>query len=147
MTRWLLISFVFYAFLSAMPCAAQFKELRFEVQGTDCISCNASLPERLKRIRGVESVVLEGNTAILKFTAENRVRFEQLRDMIEQDGTKVKSASLIAKGKREGDSFKVGTSLFALPAGTDLPADDIVIAAKVSDVHSNPMKLDQARAQ
>jgi cation transport ATPase len=140
MTRWILLLF-------ALPCVAQFKELRFEVQGTDCISCNASLPERLKRIRGVESVTLEGSTAVLKFAVENRVRFEQLRDMIEQDGTKVKSATLIAKGKHEGDAFKVGTTQFALPAGTNLPPDEIQIAAKVKEPHTNPIRLEDVRAQ
>ncbi len=140
MTPWIL-------FLFALPCAAQFKELRFEVQGTDCISCNASLPERLKRVRGVDAVTLEGSTAILKFAAENRVRFEQLRDMIEQDGTKVKSASLIAKGIHEGDTFKVGTTTFALPAGAALPNGEITIAGKVTETHSNPIRLEEARTQ
>ncbi len=139
MTRWLLILF-------ALPCFAQFKELRFEVQGTDCVSCNASLPERLKRIRGIESVHIEGNTVVMKFAAENRVRFEQIRDMIEQDGTKVKSASLVAKGKREGDVFQVGTTRFALPAGVGLP-EEAVITAAVGDVHSNPIKLSDSKVQ
>jgi len=145
MRQWILLT----AFLGcfAAPSFAQFKELRLEVQGTDCISCNASLPERLKRVRGVDSVALEGNTAVLKFAAENRVRFEQIRDMIEQDGTKVKAASFVAKGKHEGDTLKVGTSQFALPAGASLPPDEIVVSAKISDVHSNPVKLDEARAQ
>ena len=140
MSRWILLLF-------AIPCFAQFRELRFEVQGTECLSCNASLPERLKRIRGVESVILEGNTVSMKFAPENRVRFEQIRDMIEQDGTKVKTALFVAKGKHDGDSFKVGTTEFALPAGVNLPADEIVLRAKVPDPHRKPIPIGEAKLE
>lgn len=51
-------------------------------------------------MRGVESATVDSQHGVvkLKLAAENRVRLEQVRDSIEQDGTKAKSASVVANG-------------------------------------------------
>jgi len=89
------------ALLAAAPCAAQFVTMEFRFQGIGCASCMESLPERMKRLRGVESAAVDVQHGTLKLhlAVENRVRIEQVRDMIEQDGTKATSAAVEVKGE------------------------------------------------
>jgi copper chaperone CopZ len=89
------------------PASAQFREIDIRFEGIGCASCLESLPGRLKRMRGVESVKVDAQRSIveLRLAAENRVRLEQVRDAIEQDGTKAMSARVVVQGivEREGD--------------------------------------------
>ena len=84
----------------AVPSLAQFRSIEIAFQGTGCVSCAESLPERIKRIRGVESATVDVAQGVLKvaLAQENRVRIEQIRDMIEQDGTKAKTAIVKVQG-------------------------------------------------
>ena len=88
-------------FLLAATAMAQFRTMEITFQGTGCISCAESLPERIRRIRGVESATVDAEKGILKvaLAQENRVRIEQVRDMIEQDGTKTKGATVKVQGE------------------------------------------------
>jgi hypothetical protein len=88
------------ALLAAYPCAAQFLSIEVAFEGIGCASCVQTLPDRIKRLRGVESASVDAEHGILKLSLaeSNRVRLEQVRDMIEQDGTKAKKATVRVKG-------------------------------------------------
>jgi hypothetical protein len=87
------------AFLIALPLAAELHTLRVEFEPSGCASCLENLEARLKRMRGVETVKLEGGSAVEMRMAEgNRVRLEIVRDFIEQGAGKVKRMSLEATG-------------------------------------------------
>jgi hypothetical protein len=75
--------------------------MEIHFRGIGCVSCLDSLPARIQRIRGVESATVDAEHAVVKvqLAAQNRVRLEQMRDMIEQDGTKVTRASVRVKGE------------------------------------------------
>src|SRR4051794_19623604 len=83
------------------PCLAQFQSLEFTLEGIGCATCIESLPSRLTRLRGVESATIDAEHGIVKIqlAAENRVRLKQVRDMIEQDGTKATKAAVRVKGE------------------------------------------------
>jgi cation transport ATPase len=79
---------------------AEFRFVEFTLAGVDCAQCFESLPGRMKRTRGVESVELDTakSTVAVKLAAGNRVRIELLADAIRQDGTKIRQIRLEATG-------------------------------------------------
>jgi copper chaperone CopZ len=85
----------------ASPLSAQFRSIEITFEGIGCSSCMESLPGRLERLRGVESVKVDPQSAVVKIqlAEQNRVRLEQVRDMIEQDGTKARKAIVAVKGE------------------------------------------------
>ena len=85
----------------AFPCAAQFRSMEIYFQGIGCVSCVESLPSRVNRLRGIESAEVDAGKSLLKIqlAAQNRVRLEQVRDMVQQDGTKVTKAVVRVKGE------------------------------------------------
>ena len=79
------------ATLAAAACGfAQIHVLEMSFEGVNCLPCVESMPARAQRIRGVESAKVDAATGVLslQLSATNRVRVEQIRDMIQQDGTK-----------------------------------------------------------
>ena len=102
--------------LFAAPLAAQLRSADLTFEGINCASCVESLPARIQRMRGVESAKVDAAKGILsvKLAAENRVRLEQIRDAIEQDGTKARQATISAKGTLVEQA---GRWLFKLPNG------------------------------
>ena len=76
-------------FATACGCA-QIHLLEMSFEGVNCLPCVESMPARALRIRGVESAKVDAAKGILslQLAASNRVRVEQIRDMIQQDGTK-----------------------------------------------------------
>ena len=60
-----------------------------------------SLPARMQRLRGVDSATVDAQHGVLtiRLAEQNRIRLEQVRDMIEQDGTKTKTAAVTVKGE------------------------------------------------
>jgi hypothetical protein len=126
--------------VAVWPCLAQFQAMEIGFEGIGCASCLESLPARIQRMRGVESATVDAERGILKvqLAAENRVRVEQVRDMIEQDGTKAKKAAVQVKGELsqvEGRwvlrltgidaSYEVGGAVPASGAGTYVVTGDI----------------------
>jgi copper chaperone CopZ len=91
--RWLLL-------FIAWPALAQWDLIEIRFEGLNCASCLESLPERLKRVRGVETVHIDSGKGwiSLKLAPQNRVRIEQIRDFIEQDGTKALEAKVEGRG-------------------------------------------------
>ena len=83
--RWL--GFVLF-FVLAASCPAQFRTVEMTFQGVGCASCLESLPSRVQRLRGVESATVDAKAGVLtvKLAEQNRVRVEQIRDFVEQDG-------------------------------------------------------------
>ncbi len=102
--------------LFAAPLAAQLRSAELTFEGINCASCVESLPARIQRMRGVESAKVDAAKGILsvKLAAENRIRLEQIRDAIEQDGTKARQAAISAKGAL---FEQAGRWLFKLPNG------------------------------
>src|SRR5690242_13912748 len=110
--------------LLAAPACAQFRSMEIAFQGIDCASCMESLPSRLHRIRGVESASVDAHRGVLKvqLAEQNRVRLEQVRDMIEQDDTKVKSAAVTVRGELSQVDGKWVLQPPALPASYEVEA-------------------------
>jgi copper chaperone CopZ len=92
---------VLLSLVAAWPCLAQFQSMEIAFEGIGCASCVESLPARIQRMRGVESATVDAEHGTLKvqLAAQNRVRLEQVRDMIEQDGTKAKKAVVRVRGE------------------------------------------------
>ena len=101
---------------ATLPVMAQFRGVEIAFRGVGCESCVQSLPERLKRLRGVESAEADARagTVKLRLAARNQIRLEQLRDLIEQDGTRTAGAKVEVSGtvSRDGERWVLQ------PAGT-----------------------------
>lgn len=89
--------------LLALSASAQIHTIDMTFEGVGCVPCVESMPARAQRIRGVESAKVDAAKGILsvQLAATNRVRVEQIRDIIEQDGTKAKSAVVSVSGTLE----------------------------------------------
>jgi|GEM_PF-1958706 len=87
-------------FLFSAAAAAQFTSIEVRFRGVGCASCIESMPGRLQRLRGVEQVSVDATAGIVRIQLNeiNRVRIEQVRDTLEQDGTKTLSASVRVSG-------------------------------------------------
>lgn len=93
-------------------------------------------------MRGVDSVKLDaakGSLAIT-LTGQNRVRLEQVRDVLEQDGTKAKRASVTIRGTAAKSDSAWTLQSSALPApygleGTGLQAGESLIQGEVLALH------------
>ena len=90
-----------FGLFAALPCLAQFRSIEITFEGIGCVSCIESMPARIQRMRGVESATVDAQHGILKvqLAPANRVRLEQVRDAIEQDGTKAKTAAVQVQGE------------------------------------------------
>lgn len=95
--RWLLL------WVIALPVLGEFRTIAVRFEGIGCASCVESLPGRMKRMRGVETAEVDAGKGVLKLTLgeNNRVKVEQVRDAIEQDGTKARSAVVEVRGQME----------------------------------------------
>ena len=95
--RWLLL------WVIVLPVFGEFRTIAIRFDGIGCASCVESLPGRMKRMRGVESAEVDAGKGVLQLTLgeSNRVKVEQVRDAIEQDGTKARSATVEARGVLE----------------------------------------------
>lgn len=87
--------------LAAATAHAEMRTMTVEFVPSDCAVCTQSLPERLKRIRGVARAELAGGerpAVRIEFAAGNRVRPGRVRETIEQDGAKWVKAGVEASG-------------------------------------------------
>lgn len=105
-------------FLFAALSFAQLRSAELTFEGVNCAPCLESLPSRIQRLRGVESATVDAAKGVLtvKFAAANRVRLEQIRDTIEQDGTKVRRAVIAAAGGIREEPAASGKWILELPA-------------------------------
>ncbi len=109
---------IFGLFALSIPAIAQFRTIEIQFEGIGCASCIDSLPARVQRMRGVTSATIDAQKQILKveLAEANRVRVEQIRDAIEQDGTKTIRASVTVRGELSERDGKWVLALPGLPA-------------------------------
>lgn len=105
------------ALLTASPALAQLRSVELKFEGVNCAPCVESLPARIQRMRGVESASVDAAKGLLtiKFAPQNRVRLEQIRDTVQQDGTKAARALITAAGTLAEDSPGSGKWQLKLP--------------------------------
>ena len=110
--------------LTVLPSLAQFRSIEITFEGIGCASCMESLPARMQRLRGVESATVDVQHSVLKIrlAGQNRVRLEQVRDMIEQDGTKAKTAVVTVKGELSQMDGKWVLQPSSLPSAYEVEA-------------------------
>jgi copper chaperone CopZ len=85
---------------TTLAASAEFRRIDIDFEGTGCASCAESLPERLKRVRGVESaeVDLDRNRVTVHLEPGNKTRLAPLVSRITQDGTKIRRVEAVARG-------------------------------------------------
>jgi hypothetical protein len=129
--------------LAAVPLPGQFRVIQVTFQGSGCASCVESLPQRLGRVRGVESAALDDQkqTLIVRLAPQNRVRLEQVRDFIEQDGTKALKAVVEVTGEVSQANSKWLLKAAGLPAQYELERAGIALAPGVQKVHGEVLSL------
>ncbi len=114
------------AALMAAPLAGELKQAEIRFEPSECVSCTESLPERLRRIRGVEHAALRPGqppAVEVRLAAGNRVRLTRIRETIEQDGTKWTSARIVAAGTCEKQGAGWVLKLFEGDAGIALKGE------------------------
>ena len=113
---------IFGLFALSIPAIAQFRTIEIQFEGIGCASCIDSLPARVQRMRGVTSAKVDVEKQILKveLADANRVRVEQVRDAIEQDGTKTTVASVRVRGNITQSEGKWLLTLPEAPATYEL---------------------------
>jgi hypothetical protein len=94
--------------VSTVSAFAQIQSAEMTFDGVGCVPCVESMPSRAKRIRGVEEAKVNstGNALSIRLAPKTRVRIEQIRDLIEQDGTKARSATIEVLGTVSEDQGK-----------------------------------------
>jgi copper chaperone CopZ len=95
--------------LAAFSANAEFRRVDVDFEGTGCVSCAESLPDRLKRVRGVQSVEvdLDRNRVTIQLESGNKARLAPLFSRITQDGTKIRRVETVVIGKvvAQGDDL------------------------------------------
>jgi copper chaperone CopZ len=134
----------------AVPAAAQFRKIEIGFDGAGCGPCIESLPNRIKRMRGVESAEVDPAKGILRVALgeQNRVRLEQVRDAVEQDGTKTRWAEVELRGEvaRSETGWKLSTpggAAYALSG--DLSSGTKTVAGRVSDTRAIRIAVSSVR--
>jgi copper chaperone CopZ len=85
---------------SAAGLFAEFLAVRLEVANMDCTSCVQSLETGLKRIRGVEKVIVgPQNSVAFVLQPGNKLTLERLRDAIKGVGFTPNMAHVTVRGK------------------------------------------------
>lgn len=128
--------------LCAIPALAQFESIDLRFEGVGCASCVESIPARIQRLRGVESVTVDAAASLVKIrlAPANRIRLEQVRDLIEQDGTKVRSAHVAVRGEiaSEAGSWMLqpagGTARYRLPSGDWKQGETCRVLGSIADL-------------
>lgn len=86
--------------LAAASLPAEFLQVRMEISNMDCLTCVQSLEMGLKKIKGVEKVVVgPQNSADFTMQPGNKVTLERLRDAIKGVGFTPNTAHVVVKGK------------------------------------------------
>jgi len=130
-------------FFASLAAFGQVQRLEIEFTGVNCEPCLESLPGRAKRIRGVSEASADAAKGLLKLTMlpENRVRVEQFRDIIEQDGTKAVRATLVEiRGTidAEGKLAVPGHPRpYALESPRPLDAGPVLVKGTIEDLKSS----------
>ena len=140
--RWFLLAAL------AIPASAQFRSVDMWFEGIGCASCIDSLPSRLARIRGVQEAVVDKDKGVLrvKLVDDNRVRVEQIRDAIEQDGTRATRAIVTVRGavvQENGRWFLRPQRVpgeYLLEWSGSAAADEVIIG-EIANMRANPLLI------
>ncbi len=132
--------------LFVLPLCGQLRSIEMSFEGIGCASCLESLPGRLGRIRGIESATVDTKAGLLrvKLAEQNRVRVEQIRDMVEQDGTRATSAAVSIAGelKREDGSWVLRPPAGSyVVEGAELTEGRADVSGRIEDLHAGPGPL------
>ncbi|BDC50701.1 hypothetical protein F183_A30170 [Bryobacterales bacterium F-183] len=135
-----------------MVCLAAFgqvQRLEIEFTGVNCAPCLESLPGRAKRIRGVAEASVDASKGLLKLTMEpvNRVRVEQFRDIIEQDGTKaVRATVLEIRGVMDSDGKLTVPNHpvpYAVESAKPIGAGTVLLKGTIEDLKAMRIKVSE----
>jgi len=137
-------------FFASLAAFGQVQRLEIEFTGVNCEPCLESLPGRAKRIRGVTEASLDAKAGILKLAMApvNRVRIEQFRDIVEQDGTKAVRAPLVEiRGTIDGEgklTVPEHPRPYTLESAKPLPASGPVsIKGTIEDLKTMRIKVSE----
>ena len=129
--------------LIALPAAGQFRSVSLSFTGVGCASCTESMGERVRRLRGVEDAKVDAEKRLLvvRLAEQNRVRIEQIRDFVEQDGTKATRATVRVTGDLAEESGRwllrpSGASWSYAIKGANLAAGRYAITGEIREMHA-----------
>jgi len=85
---------------AAATLPAEFIQVRIEISQMDCLTCVQTLEQGLKKMKGVEKVVVgPQNSADFSLLPGNKVTLERLRDAIKGVGFTPRNAYVTVKGR------------------------------------------------
>ena len=85
---------------AAATLPAEFIQVRIEISQMDCLTCVQTLEQGLKKMKGVEKVVVgPQNSAEFNLQPGNKVTLERLRDAIKGVGFTPRNAYVTVKGR------------------------------------------------
>ena len=138
--------------IASLTASAQLQRIEMTFEGVNCVPCVDSMPARAMRIRGVESANVDAakGVLILQLARQNRVRVEQIRDLIQQDGTKAVRATVEVTGtvsKNEAGAWILQIPQQALPlelkSGKTYEAGATLnVHGLIEDLKRSPLLLD-----
>lgn len=125
------------------PVFAQFTSIEIRFRDIGCASCVDSMPARIQRMRGVEHVSVDPakSQLTIRLAPSNRIRLEQVRDALEQDGTKTLSASVRVSGMigKEGGGWILRPANLPSAYGIDLREAPPAVREAIKD---GPFEID-----
>lgn len=94
------LHFTLLTLAAAGLACAEFRRIELDVRDMDCASCVASLRNRFKKLKGVESADLssERGSAILTLLPDNKISLDSIRDAIKGAGFTPRNATVIVRG-------------------------------------------------
>lgn len=94
--------------VAALPLCAEFLHVEQSVTGLDCISCAASAPRNLKKIKGVESANFRtsDSVAVLELKPGNTVPLNDIRDACKRMGYTPAGSKVAVKGQARSEGGK-----------------------------------------
>jgi hypothetical protein len=144
-------------FAMAVSALAQVQRIEMLFTGVNCLPCVDSMSARAMRIRGVESASVDVDKGVLtvRLLRQNRVRVEQIRDLIQQDGTRAVRAVVEVTGtvtKNEAGAWVLQVPQQALPLELVAekpyePGSTVTVQGVIEDLKRSPLLLRTPHAE
>jgi cation transport ATPase len=136
-------------FVTAISAFAQVQQIEMTFEGVNCVPCVDSMATRTMRIRGVESASVDAAKGVLtvRLAKQNRVRVEQIRDLIQQDGTKAVRATVEVTGtvaKNEAGAWILQIPQQAVPMELSIaeePGATVTVRGVIEDLKRDRLLL------
>lgn len=136
-------------FFVAVSAFAQVQRIEMTFEGVNCVPCVDSMATCAMRIRGVESASVDAAKGVLtvQLAKQNRVRVEQIRDLIQQDGTKAVRAFVEVSGtvaKNEAGVWILQIPQQALPMELSKAQElgaTVTVRGMIEDLKRSPLLL------